>query len=175
MKIGVFSILILFTMTAGAQEINKKIQDPIRHSEVMINVCSREGITTFDEFKASYDPNYAAYEPDSASISAIKNYLQGNKVTIVLGTWCGDSKFQVPHFLKIGDALGLTDKAISIIAVDGAKKAENGLIDALKIERVPTFIFHDKAGHELGRITERPKESLEKDMLKILSMKDSHE
>jgi len=169
MRTFVFVILLFFTMNAGAQEVNKKIQDPNRHTEVMINICTRDGITTFDEFKASYDPNYAAYQPDSATIAAMKTLTKDKKITIVLGTWCGDSKFQVPHFLKVSDALKLTDKEMTIIAVDGTKKAENGLIDKLKIERVPTFIFTDKKGNEIGRIIEHPKENLEKDMLKILA------
>lgn len=162
-------ILCLFIMKANAQTLNKKMEDPNRHKEVMINVCTREGITTFDEFKASYEPNYASYKVDSTVLKDLEKNLKGKKVTIVLGTWCGDSKYQVPNFLKIADALHMSDKDITFIAVDGSKHAENGLIDQLKIERVPTFIFTDKKGTEIGRITESPKESLEKDMLKIIS------
>ena len=168
MKQIVAATLLLLTMNASAQELNKKIEDPNKHKQVMLNICSREGITTFAEFKESYDPNYAAYVPDSTLLNALSKAAKGKKVTIVLGTWCGDSKFQVPHFLKIADALKIPEGNITIIAVDGLKKAENGLIDKLKIERVPTFIFTDKKGTEIGRITEHPTETLEKDMLKIL-------
>ncbi|MES2418611.1 MAG: thioredoxin family protein [Bacteroidota bacterium] len=169
MKTILTLIIVLFAMNISAQEINKKMEDPNRHNEIMINICTREGITSFAEFKGSYDPNYAAYNPDSATVKALSKLGKHNKITIVLGTWCGDSKFQVPHFLKLADELKLSDKDITFIAVDGSKKAENGLIDSLKIERVPTFIFTDKKGAEIGRITERPKETLEKDMLSILS------
>jgi thioredoxin-related protein len=67
------------------------------------------------------------------------------------------------------DGLKIADDKISIIGVDGAKQAEKGLIDSLKITNVPTFIFTDKKGKEVGRITERPTETLEKDMLKVLT------
>ncbi|MBP8067169.1 MAG: thioredoxin family protein [Pedobacter sp.] len=163
------ALLLFFAMHLSAQELNKKMEDPTKHKEVMLNICTREGITTFDEFKASYDPNYAAYKVDSTLIKELGKLAKGKKITIVLGTWCGDSKYQVPNFLKVADALNLSDNDITIIAVDGTKKAENGLIDKLKIERVPTFIFNDKKGVEIGRITESPKETLEKDMLKILT------
>jgi len=162
-------ILLLFAMNASAQELNKKMEDPNRHKEVMVNICTREGITTFEEFKASYDPNYADYKPDSAILKELGKLTKGKKITIVLGTWCGDSKYQVPHFLKMADALKLDDSDITFIAVDGSKKAENGLIDKLDIQRVPTFIINDKKGVEIGRIIETPKETLEKDMLKILT------
>lgn len=164
------AIIILFAMNAGAQELNKKIEDPNRHKQVMLNQCTREGITSFPEFKESYDPNYKSYTPDSTSFNELSKLLKGKKVTIVLGTWCGDSKFQVPHFLKIMDALKIDEDKISFIAVDGSKHAENGLIDNLKITNVPTFIFTDKKGVEVARITERPTETLEKDMLKVLAV-----
>ena len=170
MKNILLAILLLFAMNASAQELNKKMEDTIKHKQVMLNICTREAITTFEEFKASYDPNYAAYQPDSATIKELGKLTRGKNITIVLGTWCGDSKFQVPHFLKVADALKLNDNDITFIAVDGAKKAENGLIDNMKITNVPTFIFTDGKGIEIGRITETPKETLEKDMLKILTV-----
>jgi thiol-disulfide isomerase/thioredoxin len=45
--------------------------------------------------------------------------LKGKKMTIVLGSWCGDSKFQVPNFLKIMDAVKFDGDKLSFIAVDG--------------------------------------------------------
>ena len=158
-------------MNATAQELNKKIEDSTKHKQVMINQCSREGLTTFAEFKESYDSNYAAYQPDSLLLSEINKALKNKKVTVVLGTWCGDSKLQVPHFLKVMDAAKIDEDKITIIAVDGTKKAENGLIDSLNITRVPTFIFTDKKGKELARITEFPQETLEKDIIKLLIVK----
>ncbi|RZK60085.1 MAG: thioredoxin [Pedobacter sp.] len=170
MKNLLTALILLFAMNAGAQELNKKIEDPNRHKQVMLNECTREGITSFAEFKESYDPNYASYKPDSAAFADLSQLLKGKKITIVLGTWCGDSKYQVPHFLKIMDGLKVDGDKIKFIAVDGAKKAENGLIDSLKITNVPTFIFTNKKGKEVGRITEHPKETLEKDMVKILAV-----
>ncbi|MES2653515.1 MAG: thioredoxin family protein [Bacteroidota bacterium] len=165
MKKIVAIILLLFAINASAQELNKKMEDPNRHKEVMLNICTREGIATFPEFKESYDGNYAGYKPDSTSFVQLAKLLKDKKITIVLGTWCGDSKLQVPHFLKIMDALKISEDKITYICVDGNKKAENGLIDNMKITNVPTFIFTDKKGIEVARITERPKETLEKDML----------
>lgn len=169
MKNSFLAILLLLTMNATAQELNKKIEDPSRHKQVLLNQCSREGITSFAEFKESYETNYAAYKVDSIALNSLKNALKDKEITIVLGTWCGDSKFQVPNFLKIMDAVNFDQAKIKYIAVDGTKHAENGLIDKLNITNVPTFIFTDKKGNELTRITEHPQETLEKDMLKQLS------
>lgn len=171
MKNIISAILLLFAMNASAQELNKKIEDPNRHKEVMLNLCTREGLTSFPEFKESYDPYYAAYHPDSSTFASLAKLLKNKKITIVLGTWCGDSKYQVPNFLKIMDGLKISEKKITIIAVDGNKTAENGLIDKMKITNVPTFIFTDKKGTEVARITEHPQQTLEKDMLVALTAK----
>lgn len=171
MKNILTALILLFAINASAQTLNKQMEDPNRHIQVMMNKCTREAITSFAEFKASYDPNYSSYKPDSTAFNQLSKSLNDKKVTIVLGTWCGDSKYQVPHFLKIMDALKIKEDDITFIGVDGSKHAENGLLDNLNITRVPTFIFFDKAGKEVARITERPTETLEKDMVKILAAK----
>ncbi|PST82144.1 thioredoxin [Pedobacter yulinensis] len=169
MKASLFLILSLFTMTASAQKLNKTMHDKTRDKDVLINQCDRAGLIAFPEFKEMYDAVYPSYAPDSATTPELKRALSaGQHITIVLGTWCGDSKLQVPHFLKVLDEAGFPQKSVSFIAVDGNKKAENGLIDKLAIERVPTFIVTDKAGAELGRIIEHPKQTLEKDLLAIV-------
>lgn len=158
-------------MNVSAQEVNKKIHDQARNKDVLINVCTREGITTFPEFKEMYDPLYAAYVPDAATMIELKKLVKKEKIKIVFGTWCGDSKVNVPNFFKVLDNLQFKEKNVEIIAVDGAKKAENGIIDGLNIQRVPTFILYDKKGKELGRIVEHPKTTLEGDLLAIYQKK----
>ncbi len=158
-------------MNVSAQEVNKKIHDQARNKDVLINVCTREGITSFPEFKEMYDPLYAAYVPDAATMIELKKLVKKEKIKIVFGTWCGDSKVNVPNFFKVLDNLQFKEKNVEIIAVDGAKKAENGIIDGLNIQRVPTFIVFDKKGKELGRIVEHPKTTLEGDLLAIYQKK----
>ncbi len=160
--------LIVLAMNVSAQELNKKIHDESHNKDILINVCTREGLTSFPEFKEMYDPLYAAYMPDAATMIELKKLVKNEKIKIVLGSWCGDSKVNVPNFFKVLDALHFKEKNVEIIAVDGHKKAENGLLEGLNIERVPTFIVYDKNGKELGRIVEHPKATLEADLLEIL-------
>lgn len=158
-------------MNVSAQEVNKKIHDQAKNKDILINECTREGISTFPEFKEMFDPLYAAYVPDAATMIELKKMVKKEKIKIVFGTWCGDSKVNVPNFFKILDDLHFKEKNVEIIAVDGHKKAENGIIDGLDITRVPTFIVYDKKGNELGRITEGPKTTLEGDLLAIYKKK----
>lgn len=158
-------------MNAFSQDLNKIIHDQIKDKDVLINTCTREGITSFPEFKSMFDPMYEAYMPDAATMIELKKLIKDQKIKIVFGTWCGDSKVNVPNFYKVLDALKFKEKNVELIAVDGNKKAENGLIEGLDIQRVPTFIITDQKGNEIGRIVEHPTTTLEGDFLAILKKK----
>lgn len=170
MKKLLSAILVLFAMNASSQEINKKIRDDAGHVLGLINTCNRAGLSTIPEMQRRYGVEYPNYQPDSATVKTLKPLLKDKKITIVMGTWCGDSHLQVPRFYKILDALEISEKETTLICVDRSKKAENGLIDNLNILHVPTFIFTAN-GKEIGRIVESPGETLEKDMLSILAKK----
>jgi thiol-disulfide isomerase/thioredoxin len=94
--------------------------------------------------------------------------LKGVKVTLVMATWCSDSKEWVPRFYKIMDELNFNYKKLTLICVDREKKAAGTNVENLKIELVPTFIFYHKK-HELGRIIEVPADLMEKEILRIVS------
>ncbi len=108
------------------------------------------------------------YVGDVAVIAALKPLLNNKHITIVWGAWCSDSRLQVPHFYKILAGAGFSKNDINLVSVDADKKAETGSIEHLKIEKVPTFIIFE-GDKELGRIVEQPDETLEKDLLELLS------
>ena len=103
-------------------------------------------------------------------LNQMKNKLSDIRITIVFGAWCGDSKEQVPRFLKVLDFLKYNVDYISLIAVDRSKTAGDVPTADLKIEKVPTFIMM-REGREIGRIVETPAVTLEKDLLDIISKK----
>ena len=122
-------------------------------------------------YKDWYEQNYNAYDPASATTMEIKEMIKKYHVLIFLGTWCGDSKREVPRFLKVLDMAEVMEDRIKIIAVDrrepNIKKSPTGEQWGLQIKRVPTFIFL-KDGKEVNRIVESPKVNLESDILEIL-------
>lgn len=159
----------IFSLLCYSQEINRTRIDDKSQLEVLIGKCDRVGLKS-DLFKTYFEPEYASYNPDAATITSLKSLLANKnvKVIIVMGSWCGDSQEQVPRFYKIADAIGLADTNITLYCVDRAKKSDKGETDNLKITLVPTFIFYIGAV-EIGRITETPQVSLEKDLLGIIS------
>lgn len=133
----------------------------------MPNLNTREGIMSIAEIKDSYDFEYPAYQPDEPAVAQLKTLIKNKKITIVLGTWCGDSKLQVPRFYKVADQAGVEAQQITLICVDESKQAEDGQTDGLNIDRIPVFIITEN-DKEIGRITESPVSTLENDMVEIL-------
>ncbi len=85
-----------------------------------------------------------------------------------MGTWCPDSRREVPRFMRILDIWKFPVSMVTFIGVDNAKLSPVGEYDKLDIQRVPTFIIY-KNNIEAGRIIENPTTSLEQDMVNILT------
>lgn len=136
--------------------------------DMLVGEIDRQQLET-GKFAKWFESGYDAYEV-KGDTDMISNLLKGVDITIFMGTWCPDSRREVPNFYKIMDAVvGSPD--IKLIAVTRAKTTPEGLESGKDILRVPTFIF-TKNGKELGRIVEYPIETLEKDMIKILKGED---
>jgi len=115
-----------------------------------------------------FDNQFDGYVFDSEVFLRLeKMNLDNIRIKIVLGTWCPDSRREVPRFLKIIESLGYSKEYITYIGVDIHKDGPVDDFESLNIERVPTFIIY-RNKNELGRIVEYPETSLEKDMLDII-------
>jgi thiol-disulfide isomerase/thioredoxin len=101
-------------------------------------------------------------------VGLIQQVHEGIDVIVFLGTWCSDSRREVPRFLKIADLAGMNVDRIKLYGLDRTKKSRDGLTDRYGIERVPTFIFL-LGEREVGRIVEVPRTTLEGDVLSILA------
>jgi thiol-disulfide isomerase/thioredoxin len=164
--ICLFSILFAGSMLF-AQEFNKIVPDQDNSSNILIGRCNREGLQ-MEPFKPFFEENYNKYTSDENITKQLKKKMNDVKILIVLGTWCGDSKEQVPAFFKILDSVKFSDAHVEIIAVDRKKAGGDVDVSGLNIERVPTFVFY-RNDREIGRIVEKPNSTLEKSMLLILS------
>jgi len=168
MKKLIFVALIIFPIMAFSQKLNQKSIDPKKNNEMLIGYCNRNGFNTINSiFDSVYKTEYPVYQADAETMKLLAGKLKGIKITLVMATWCGDSRDWVPRFYKIMDQLDFNYKNLTLICVDREKKAHGTTVENLTIERVPTFIIYRKK-KELGRIVEVPADLLEKDILKIL-------
>ena len=128
--------------------------------------------TSFMEepYNTWFNRGYDGYKVDLETAKEIKEHIKGVTVKGFMGTWCGDSKRETPHFYKIADEVGF-DGNIDLVTVNRSKKTPENLQEGYNIIRVPTFIFY-RDGKEIGRFVEYPRDTLEKDILKIVSGQD---
>lgn len=131
------------------------------------------GFATKDNFLQKpfnnwFTPNYENYKANKGIIDELKPLLKKVTIKAFMGTWCGDSKEQTPLFYKILDEATFNYDNLELVTVNRSKTTPNNLQEGFNIIRVPTFIFYKK-GKEIGRFVEYPRETVEADILKIVS------
>jgi hypothetical protein len=133
--------------------------------EALIGPVTREQIEADPDWVHSED----IAKPDEGVAKALAGVPPGAEVTVFLGTWCGDSRLQVPRLWKALDAAGgAVPFKVRYIGVDRDKKKPAADITAADIHFVPTLIV-TRDGHELGRIVEEPLHGVEGDLLALLT------
>jgi tetratricopeptide (TPR) repeat protein len=153
---------LLFIVNLQAQQKEKKLLDRVETSQL------KEA-----PYSDWYTKNFEAYLPNASVVEAIKK-TKSSKYTmrIFFGSWCGDSKRELPKMMRLLKEIGFPEANISIVGVDDSTevyKQSPGRQEAgLSIFRVPTFIIYD-GKNEVSRIVEYPVESMERDLLKIFS------
>ncbi|NOY76982.1 MAG: hypothetical protein GXO76_03830 [Calditrichaeota bacterium] len=165
-RLSVF-LMVVALVWVGCSKSSRKgyeIEKDARGNAFAVGVIGEKDLLQdFSRFKASYD----AYSPDSAAVSFLKNFQKPVQIVVVLGTWCPDSQREVGRFLKVWDLAKNTSLSLKMIAVNRSKDAKGGIRKKYAIERVPTFIVY-YGNKEIGRIIERPKTTVEGDLVEIL-------
>ncbi|WP_341215942.1 thioredoxin domain-containing protein [uncultured Wocania sp.] len=159
------NLLFSFSQTANKLTVDKK------GNELLLGRITKSDLTN-NTFNTWFSKNYNDYLVNKNITKQLKDSLNQYEIKVFLGTWCGDSKKEIPRFYKVLDATKFPENQLQVIAVNRTKEAykqsPNNEEKGLNIHRVPTFIFY-KNGKEVNRIVEHPKETLERDMLNILT------
>ncbi len=160
----IFLLIYTISCTTGHQLQSKKvIRDGI---EMLYGETSRQQL--FFDYP-EWEIEYNSYKLEQEQIDSLKNLVTNEyKIDIFLGTWCSDSRREVPRFYKILDETQfLPANKINLFAVDRSKKLDDGSAEQNGINRVTTFIFR-KDQQEVGRIIEYPQKNLESDIIRII-------
>jgi hypothetical protein len=127
------------------------------------------GMMKREPHAAWFMEGFDTYTPSAAAMNRLMELPKDDlTIKIILGSWCSDSRREVPRFMKILDLWKFPFDKITFIGTDINKISPIGDYESLAIERVPTFILY-KNNIEAGRIIEVPKTSLEQDMVNILT------
>ena len=145
MKRTVTILSLLFYLSYSNSQNFNHLEIDDKGNEKLLGKINREGLTT-NSFNTWYSKNYDNYIVNETLVKSFKDSLSKYKIKVFLGTWCGDSKREVPRFYKVMDAINFTEHQLEVIAVDNSKEmykqSPNGEEEGLNIHRVPTFIFY---------------------------------
>ncbi len=114
-----------------------------------------------------FDSVYHAYQPSGEIFTKLNSIKDSLSFLVVYGTWCGDSKREVPRFFRVMDSLQIKPSQITLFAVDRTKHYPPGPPQLGSIIKVPTFLCFYR-GFEVYRIVELPSVSIEEDLLNQL-------
>lgn len=158
--------LLLFSLFISLAVISYAQKEP-----QLLGYCAASDLTR-EPYATWFKPGYDNYIPTADVVAQLKKAgPEKFTIKIVFGSWCGDSRRELPRMLKVLDAAGFTKDNVQLLGVYDSmavyKQGPNREEKGLNIYRVPAFLVYQK-GKEVGRINEYPVESLERDLAKIL-------
>lgn len=163
-----FIVLSTFVKTT-AQSFNTEIIKEDKKPE-LIGIINKDALSS-NTYQEWFLKNYEDYQPNDAVIAKTKSLLSQYTIKAFMGTWCGDSRKEIPRFYKILEETEFPLDRLFLVALsrdkENYKQSPGGEQEGINIHRVPTFIFY-KDGIEVNRIVESPITSLEEDIIKIL-------
>ncbi|MDT0684913.1 thioredoxin family protein [Autumnicola psychrophila] len=139
----------------------------VYQKDMLLGEFQREELEK-EPFLSWFESGYSDYDPKEKAMQIIKENISDYEITLVMVTWCRDSKRETPKFFKILDMANYNVEKLTTIAVDTNKKNPGNIQEGLNVEMVPTIIFY-KDGKEVNRFVEYPQESIEEDIAKIVS------
>ena len=162
-------LVLIVSVTSTVNELQAQ------NYEIMLGEFSLE------ELKATKNSTwflkeYKSYNPNNRILNQITSLenLDELNIEIYLGTWCPDSRRELPRLAKILDLINFDKGQLTMIGVTRSKKVPEITKEKAKqlnIINVPTIIVY-KDGKELNRFVEFAVETLEKDLFKIMAERD---
>ena len=171
-RINIF-ILILAAISFGLFNLNSSnipegmFEDPKTGKPMLLGAISIEELQQ-EPFAEWYQMESDGYEVDTELTNSISDPGQYT-YEVFLGTWCGDSRREVPRMEKIFSEMGIDMSNVLIVTLDRDKISPNGEQEGKDIRYVPTLIVN-KDNQEIGRIVESPSSetaTLESDLFEI--------
>lgn len=134
--------------------------------KVLMGPITRTDLESDNEFQW-FNENYTAYHPDTSVVSILREMSSNVHCILFLGTWCSDSKNEVPKMFKVFDSIGIPEKNIMVVGIDHDKKSIDDMPQKYSLKKVPTLIVF-RGEKEIGRIVELPTQTVEIDLIGIL-------
>jgi len=111
-----------------------------------------------------------SYDFDKNIVKELNEILAHDKsysFVLFSGSWCGDSRIEMPNIIDLINHLELNDSQFEIIGVSRDKTEPRQYIQKYGMEYVPTLIILHNS-KEIGRLIESTEKTWEEDILDII-------
>lgn len=152
MKISILVVVLIVT-TVGAFAQDEHLSGPVTENQIR-------------EYKI-FDLYAKRYEPDQEIINQLDEVKDTILIDVFMGTWCHDSKREIPALFKIMEQIKNENITARYTAIEYRKRGPKDIMEANNIKRTPTLVIY-KNGSEIGRIIEEVEKSVEADLLEII-------
>lgn len=115
------TLTLLFCISFGmliAQSIslNSEITTP-GETPYLVGKIDKNRLTG-PNYKSWFNSTYNSYQPDNTILASLSPNINQYKIQIFIGTWCVDSRREVPRFIKILENSKFSKNQLEIIALD---------------------------------------------------------
>ncbi|TMN71684.1 thioredoxin [Pseudoalteromonas sp. S1727] len=121
-------------------------------------ISAADLLSKYPKFASEYE----IFTPTTADTQAIQS-LAGKDILVLFGTWCHDSQREVPRLLKLLDSTNVAFASLQLVAVGYDKQDPGGIAKHYQLKYTPTVVVSN-GGIELGRLVEKPNESIARDL-----------
>ncbi len=168
LAIALVAMLGFSTQTFAQKKVTNRVITSENGTKMLTGEFNREALEEAD-FKGWYNQEYDSYEVEKSKLRALKG-LRNYRIEVFIGTWCPDSRRELPRLYKILDDIKFSQNRLKVIGVNRQKKSFNGEEINKNIIRVPTIIVYNNKKEEVGRIVESPVSGyLEEDLAQIVN------
>lgn len=166
-----FVVGLLLTAVAGAQRVAGSEPQSEKEAPVLLGEVTRETVESFAPDWVEAEVNA---QPEAEAAQALAAVEPGAEVEVYFGSWCGDSRRELPRLWKALDQSGGDPAALPFkvryVAIDRTKKEPAAEVAAGDVHYLPTFVVR-RGGKEVGRIVETSPHGVEKDLCALLAGK----
>ena len=174
-RLGVLVGAFVLAYDAGASRAQSTAAPAARKTSnsggpMLVGPLTRPDLQT-TPFSEWFSTRYASYKPDPVALAELRKGLAGVSIEAYFGTWCGDSRRQIPRLLRVLNDAGFDARRLTLTGLSDRpmefKYAPDRAELKRRVHRTPTIVLV-RGGRELGRIVENPEGSLEANLRGIL-------
>ena len=169
MKKLIFTSLSILLISCVTKQQKPLVTQPVQASRgemILFGKINRANLQT-STFTLWFNQEYDKHSVDPQWAKNLQDHLGGLEIKVFMGTWCQDSRKEIPHFFKLLHALDFDQKQLDMYAMSEEKTTPENSEKGLEVYNVPTIIFY-RNGYEINRFVEFPAISLESDISKII-------